>query len=321
MGEALQIGAQTVAPGERKWIEVPVARLPTDTWLSLPVEVVNGSRRGTRLWLSGAVHGDELNGVEIIRRVLARLDPRRLHGAVIAVPVVNVFGFIDQSRYLPDRRDLNRCFPGSPGGSLAARLAHLLMTEVVSLCRYGIDLHTGSSHRPNLPQIRANLKDSETRRLAEAFQARAIVQSEERDGSLRQAASSQGIPVLLYEAGEALRFDSEAIKVGVGGVLRVMAALGMRSPSSKKKTYRTPVEIERTSWVRARRSGILRLQVELGDRVKKKQALGTIADAFGRDQAPVTAPFGGVVLGHTNNPLVNQGDGILNLGKEGKQLS
>ncbi|MEQ8963814.1 MAG: succinylglutamate desuccinylase/aspartoacylase family protein, partial [Coleofasciculus sp. C2-GNP5-27] len=155
--ETLTIGGITVAPGERKRTEIPVARLPTQTLLSLPITVINGVEAGPRLWISAAIHGDEINGVEIIRQVLERINPSQLHGVLIAVPIVNVFGFIEQSRYLPDRRDLNRSFPGSPRGSLASRLADLFMTEVVSRCTHGIDLHTAAQHRTNLPQIRANL--------------------------------------------------------------------------------------------------------------------------------------------------------------------
>ncbi len=308
----LTINGTTVLPGKKQRLEIPVARLPTQTMLSLPVTVVTGLRPGPRLWLSAAIHGDELNGVDIIRRVLAKISPGYLSGTVIAVPIVNVFGFIEQSRYLPDRRDLNRSFPGSPRGSLAARLAHLFMKEVVSQCTHGIDLHTAAYHRTNLPQIRANLRDEQTRKCAIAFGAPLMMQSAMRDGSLRQAAAQQGIPILLYEGGEALRFDDTAIAVGVTGILRVMKALSMYD-SEVKLSANPPVAVEKSQWVRASHSGILHMTVNLGDWVARRQRIGSISDAFGDRTFEVLAPTDGIVIGCTRNPLINQGDAIVNL--------
>ena len=308
----ISIGGEVIAPGERRYLELPVARLPTQTMISLPVTVINGTKPGARLWLSAAIHGDEINGVEIIRQVLQQLQPQQLQGTLIAVPIVNVFGFIEQSRYLPDRRDLNRSFPGSANGSLASRLANIFMNQIVSCCTHGIDLHTASHHRTNLPQIRANLEDPETKRCAKAFGAPLMIHATTRDGSLRQAATKRGIPILLYEGGEALRFDSEAIRVGVEGILRVMDALEMYN-LPYIPTSATPVEVSQTKWIRASRSGILRLNITLGERVEKKQLLGTISDAFGNTSIQVNATTNGIVIGHTQNPLVNQGDGIFHL--------
>ena len=308
----LEIGGVTVAPGERKRAEIPLAYLPTQTLLSLPVTVINGTQVGAKLWVSAAIHGDEINGVEIIRQVLDRINPATLHGTLIAVPIVNVFGFIEQSRYLPDRRDLNRSFPGSDRGSLASRIAHLFMTQIVRQCTHGIDLHTASNHRINLPQVRANLHDPETYRCAKAFNAPLLIHATTRDGSLRQAADQQGIPVLLYEAGEALRFNQNAIAIGVEGILRVMAALGMIQ-LELNPTSVTPLEVQESKWVRAPQSGILHLQVALGQTVARKQLLGVVADAFGETSVKAYAPCDGLVIGCTQNPLVNQGDGILHL--------
>jgi uncharacterized protein len=310
----IRLGGVAIPPGQRLQIDLPVARLPTATWLSLPIEVVVGRLPGPRVWLSAAIHGDELNGVEIIRRVLEKLDPDALIGAVIAAPVVNVFGFIGQSRYLPDRRDLNRSFPGSAQGSLASRLAHLFVTQVVLQCTHGIDFHTGSHHRINLPQIRGNLDDPETRRCGEAFGAPVLLHSHTRDGSLREAAGQQGIAALLFEGGEPLRFNEDAIRQGVDGTLRMLRALGMRKQHPKPPRA-PPVEIRASSWVRARRGGVLHLNVELGDRVREGQALGRVADMLGDEARPVLAPFDGLVIGKTLNPLVSQGDGVLHLGK------
>lgn len=310
---AIEIAGEKILAGQRRRLEIPVARLPTQTLLSLPVTVINGIETGPRLWLSAAIHGDELNGVEIIRQVLEQIQPQFLSGTLIAVPIVNVFGLIEQSRYLPDRRDLNRSFPGSAKGSLAARLAHLFMTEIVAYSTHGIDLHTAGVPRINLPQIRANLEDAETYRCAKAFGAPIMIHSSTRDGSLRQAATQLGIPVLLYEGGEALRFDAEAIKVGVEGIIRVMSDLEMyQFPSVPIIPIKT-AEVKQSKWIRASRSGIFRLEVSLGEQVENKQLLGIISDAFGETRTKVRATAKGIVICHTQNPLVNQGDAIIHL--------
>ncbi|ACB51995.1 unknown [Crocosphaera subtropica ATCC 51142] len=309
----LEIGGVAIAPGQKERLEIPVAQLPTRTTISLPVVVINGQYQGPRLWLSAAIHGDEINGVEIIRQILSKIKAKYLYGAIIAVPVVNVFGFIEQSRYLPDRRDLNRSFPGSPQGSLASRLAHLFMTEIVNHSTHGIDLHTAAQPRINLPQIRANLLDTETYRCAQAFGAPLMIHATTRDGSLRQAASKQGIPVLLYEAGEACRFDPQAIDIGVRGILHVMDLLEMYTHPLTEDLPSPSLEIEKTKWVRASRGGLLHLEVKLGDKIEKKQLLAIITDAFGETKAKIRSPDQGVVIGQVQNPLVNQGDAIVHL--------
>ncbi len=310
--QTLEIAGVAIAPGQRQRLEIPVAQLPTRTTISLPVVVINGQFSGPRLWLSAAIHGDEINGVEIIRQILGKIKTKYLYGAIIAVPVVNVFGFIEQSRYLPDRRDLNRSFPGSPQGSLASRLAHLFMTEIVNHSTHGIDLHTAAQPRINLPQIRANLLDTETYRCAQAFGAPLMIHATTRDGSLRQAASKRGIPALLYEAGEACRFDPEGIEIGVKGILRVMDLLEMYA-HGLADTPSTSLEINKTKWIRASRSGLLHLEVKLGDKIAKKQPLAIITDAFGETKAKIRSPDHGVVIGQVQNPLVNQGDAIVHL--------
>ena len=319
----LMIGGTVCPAGASTHVELPVGRLPTETWLKVPVEVVRGTGSeaegaGPTVWLTAAIHGDELNGVDVIRRVLAKATPERLRGTLIAVPIVNVFGFNARSRYLPDRRDLNRSFPGSAGGSMASQLAHLLMTEVVAHADVGVDLHTGSDHRFNLPQVRANLEDPETRRLAEAFAAPITMQSAVRDGSLRGAATALGKPVLLYEAGEPQRFNRECIDAGVRGVLNVLRALQMLPPKVKRageEPRPASVRVPSSKWVRAKRSGIFRPVAELGERVNKGDRLGVIADAFGRNRSGLKAPFPGVVIARANNPLVHRGDGVVHLGR------
>lgn len=310
--EPLTVAGTTVRPGFRKTFEIDVARLPTGTMESISVSVINGRHPGPRVWLSGAIHGDELNGIEIVRRVVAHLDPRTLAGAVIAVPIVNVFGFLAQSRYLPDGRDLNRSFPGSKRGSMAARLAHMFMEEIVSGSDLGIDYHTASGHRTNLPQIRADLSDGETLSLARAFGAPFVIDAKLRDGSIREAATSQGIKVLLYEAGQVMRFEPDPIRVGVAGTLRVLAQLGCGA-WDVDDPLTPPREVRKTRWVRAGRSGVASIDVALGDEVAKGDAIGTIGDVLGGRRRPIRANESGFIIAANLNPLVNQGDAIAHI--------
>lgn len=310
----VELGGVTVQPGRRASIELPVARLPTRSWMSLPVVVLCGSKPGPTVWLSAAIHGDELVGVEIIRQVMRGIDPRRLSGTILAVPVVNVPGFLAQSRYTPDRRDLNRSFPGSPRGSLASRLAHMFMTEIVSRCDAGLDLHTGSNHRENLPQIRCNTDDPTTLEMAKAFAPPVIMHSKLRAGSLRDACAKRGIPVLLLEAGEALRYAEFPMVVGVLGVRRTLAHMGMLRDAPDPPRQEPPV-IRSSTWVRARRSGLVRFDVDLGDGVAGGERIGTVADAHGHTRSMVKSRAEGMVIGITRNPLVNQGDALVHLGE------
>ena len=309
----LVIGDTKIRTGERVNVDLPVADLYTSTSLSMPVKVVRGRQPGPVLFVSAAIHGDELNGVEIIRRLLKRKILRSIHGTLIAVPVVNIHGFLDQSRYLPDRRDLNRSFPGSSKGSIAARLAHLFLREIVAKADVGIDLHTGAVHRSNLPQIRANLDDSGTLDIAEAFGAPVVINSNTRDGSLRACAAKRGLPILIYEAGEALRFDETCIRTGLRGILNVMRSIRML-PAAKARSPIGPVVAQSTRWVRAGASGIVTGKVKLGSTIKKGQLLAMISDPLGDEETRVVAPSNGIVIGRTNLPLAHEGDALFNLG-------
>lgn len=311
--ESFAIGGVRVRAGSSKNVELPITRLITGPDVSLPVRVVHGREEGPTVWLSAAVHGDEINGTEVISKVLSTLEPRTFRGTLLAVPVVNVLGFMTGDRYLPDRRDLNRSFPGSARGSLASRIAHLFMAEVVSKCDVGIDLHTGAARRSNLPQVRANLEDPRTLELATAFGAPVMLHAKLRDGSLRQAALQEGATVLLYEGGEAGRFDDWAIDAGVDGVRRVLEQLGMRD-TSVPPPEAAPVDCWQSGWVRARRTGILELDVHLGDRVEEGQRLGGLSDTFGRRVRLVHADRTGIVIGLTRAPLVNSGDALVHIG-------
>jgi predicted deacylase len=311
MPDILEIGEHRIPRGSRVRLEIPVAQLSTGTQVAMPVQVIRSRKAGPVVFISAAIHGDELNGVEIIRRLIAKA-PTITSGSVILVPMVNVFGVHSLSRYTPDRRDLNRTFPGSEKGSLAGRLAHIFMNEIVNQCDYGIDLHTGAIHRSNLPQIRANLKDEETRRLAEAFGVPVILNSELRDGSLRQIAAEQGTRILLYEAGEALRFDELSIRAGVKGVQNVLAALGMMRKRSRRNLPE-PFAANKSNWVRAPVSGIVRDLKRLGDWVDKGEALAEIGDPYGDVTATLCANRSGVIIGQQNIPLVQEGDAMYHI--------
>lgn len=314
MADQLRINGEEIPPGGSVTLELPLPELYTRTPMTMPVQVRRGKRAGPTLFVCAAVHGDELNGVEIIRRLMRRRVLSRIRGTIIAVPIVNVYGVIDRSRYLPDRRDLNRSFPGSDRGSLAARLADLFMTEIVARCSHGIDLHTGAIHRDNLPQVRGNLDDEETLRLARLFGVPVLINAVLRDGSLREATAARGIPMLLYEAGEALRFDELSIRAGVQGILNVMRGLDMLPPArGRKRVSREPFVARSSSWVRAPASGIFGGTVSLGAHVKKDEQLGTITEPVGDAESVIRAPLGGIVIGRSNLPLVLEGEALFHV--------
>lgn len=310
--EPFEIGGMTVQPGSRQSINLSISLLSTHTPMDIPVHVIHGKKDGPRLFMCAAIHGDELNGLEIIRRILKAPSLNALHGTLVAVPIVNVFGFLSHSRYLPDRRDLNRSFPGSKKGSLSSQLAYLFMKEVVLRCTHGIDLHTAAIHRSNLPQIRGNLSDPTIQRLADIFSAPLTLHSDLRDGSLRQAATDQNIPTLLYEAGEALRFDELAIRLGVRGVLRVMQALGMIRTSRSFTRSKSIISMS-SYWVRAQTGGIFRSFHPMGGKVKRNENIGTITDPMGETQKIVKAKASGILIGRTNLPVINQGDALFHI--------
>lgn len=317
--DTIKLGAVVVHPGEQVRVEIALAQMATQGSLGMPVEVIFGEEPGPRLLVCGAVHGDEINGIEIIRQLLPLLSPMTLRGALIAVPIINVPGFLAQSRYLPDRRDLNRSFPGSRSGSQASRIAFTFMENIVKQSTHVIDIHTAAQHRQNMPQIRANLNDEDCLRLAEAFGAPVIVHSAERDGSLRMAAGSEGLPTIVYEAGEACRFDPGAIETGLVGVLGVMHQLGMVSAEDihfKKLSAKSKAETltyAASKWIRASRGGLFRSHVRPGDVVHKDQFLGFIADAFGEGMSTLRAPKAGIVIGLHCNPVVHHGDALVHL--------
>ncbi len=310
--ESFAIGPARVRAGAARNLELPITRLITGADVSLPVRILHGKEDGPVVWINAATHGDEVVGVEVIRRVLASLSPKAMRGTLIAVPVVNVLGVMTGERYLPDRRDLNRSFPGSARGSLASRIAHLMMTEVVAKCEVGIDLHTGSDRRTNLPQIRADLDDPRTRELAAAFGAPVMLHARVRDGSLRHAAREGGATVLLYEGGENWRFDEWAITAATDGVHRVLVSLGMVDAADEPPAGPT-IECRTSGWVRARHTGFLHLDAQLGQQVETGERLGGVSDSFGKTLRLVRADRTGIVIGRSEAPVVNGGDAVVHL--------
>lgn len=309
----IEIAGHLVQPGERVQFDLPTAKLYTHTPLNMPVEVIHGRQAGPVLLVCAAIHGDELNGVEVIRRMRSFRSLNRLHGTLILIPVVNLFGFIHQSRYLPDRRDLNRCFPGSQRGSIASRVAHIFFDTIVKHCTHIIDLHTAAIHRDNLPQVRAALDEPGVPEMAMGFSIPVIINSGLIENSLRSEAGKLGIPIITYEAGEALRLNEHAIVTGVRGIVSVMRALKML-PSRRIQTVRAEPYIARSSkWIRATMDGVFRPLVQLGARVEKGTSIGVIAAPFSSQEEILLADSDGIVICVANLPLVNEGEALFHI--------
>ena len=311
--EAFHIAGTAVAPGTRQTVEVPVSTLSDHTPVNLSVHVIHGRKPGPVLFVSAAIHGDEVIGVEIVRRLLKAGALGSLAGTLLAVPIVNTFGFLNHSRYLPDRRDLNRVFPGVEGGSMASRLAHIFMSEVVARSDVGIDLHSAAVHRTNMPQLRLTPGNARLAELGRAFGAPMMMNSKLRDGSLRMAAEEAGVDVLLYEAGEGLRFDELAARAGVSGILRVMHQLKMIGAKGVPKARGNPVFCNTSRWVRAPAGGLFRGYLGTGDTVDPGTVLGAIASPLGEVDTEVVAEVSGIVIGRTNMPVVYEGDALFHI--------
>lgn len=311
--EVITIGGVKVQRGENRHIELLIARLYDFTELSIPVYVIRAKEPGPVFFLSGAVHGDEIIGPEIIKRLLNKKRFKLIRGTLICIPIVNVFGFNSRSRYLPDRRDLNRCFPGSQSGSLAGRLAHIFLKQIVSKSHYGIDLHSAAVHRSNLPQIRACLDNPLTEKLALVFGAPVIIDSKIRDGSLRGTAEKKGVSILVFEGGEALRHDENVIKVALKGIHNCLSHLGMIKEGKKERINKKAVIAKSSYWIRAPQSGMMRSTKTLGTMVEKNERLAKISDVFAKNTSEIITSTKGVIIGETRLPLVNQGDALFHI--------
>lgn len=312
MREAFVLEGESVLPGSEAVINVELPNF-YHTPITIPVRVIHGKNKGPVVFVTAAVHGDELNGVEIIRRLRKIKLLKRLRGTLILVPIVNVYGVMTLSRYLPDRRDLNRSFPGSAKGSLASRVAYTLYTKIIKKADLGIDLHTGAIHRSNFPQIRVNIKHPFSLSLARAFEAPLILHSELRDNSLRQIADEDQLPIILYEAGEALRFDEKAIRIGVKGIVNILRTVEMLPKGRVRKLAKTPVITTESQWVRAPQSGLIRTVKSLGEAVEQGDLLAYIDDPLSDDITEITASFQGIIIGKTQLPLIQEGDAVFHI--------
>jgi len=318
MNEPIQpfkIGDACIDPGTSAEVNLPVTTTATGFASHLSIRVLHGAKPGPTVFVSGAIHGDEIVGTAVIQRVGLELDAQKLAGTVMLIPVANVYGFLARSRYLPDRRDLNRSFPGNPDGSLAAQLAHVFFTQIVSRAALGIDIHTAGVHRYNLPQIRIAAGDTRLVELAMAFGAPIIIESPLRDGSLRALAKGASVDMLLMETGEALRFDRFSIETGVAGVLRVLAHLGMIEADDGLTEVGVPARSNRTQWVRSPRGGVAHRALEAGDPVREGDLLAVVAGLHGEEPQELLSPMDGIIIGHATLPVVHQGDALFHIAR------
>ncbi|WP_341711288.1 succinylglutamate desuccinylase/aspartoacylase family protein [Erythrobacter sp.] len=311
--EPFAIHESSIAPGTTCDVAIPVSQQVGGFSAELSLRILHGSEPGPAVFVSGAVHGDEIVGTAIIQQLAQRVDPQKLAGTVILAPAVNIFGFLAHTRYLPDRRDLNRSFPGSKKGSLAAQLANCFLENVIERCSLGIDIHSAAVHRYNLPQVRIASGSPYLVELAMAFGAPVIIESPLRDGSMRELAAERDTPILLLEAGEALRFDRLSIDIGVSGVTRVLAHIGMIEADDGLTSVGIPARANKSSWVRAPRGGVTQRHRKSGDVVHKGDLLGTVGGLFGEDLMPMVSPIDGIVIGHATLPVVNQGDALFHI--------
>lgn len=302
----------------RTTINVEIAKLHTRTKLEIPIIVERAKLDGPVLLFTAGIHGDEVNGVEIVRQLITKKYNKPTKGMIICIPVVNVFGFLNQTREFPDGRDLNRCFPGTKKGSLANRFAHFVMSEIVPHVDYIIDYHTGGASRFNYSQIRYNANDEKTESLAQTFGAKFLVRSSLRSNSFRQAASDIGKTVLMFEGGKALHLDRMVTTAGIEGAIKVIHALEMRDFSveiGKMKPKEDSIIITKSSWVRAKYSGLYRSFKSNGDSVKKGEKIGTITDPYGDFERTIKAPNDGYIICTNHSPIINQGDALMHLSK------
>lgn len=299
--------------GETKQVDIPVAQLYDSTDMLLSVKIIRGKKPGPVLLLSAGIHGDEINGVEAIRRMHKMKWLKRIKGTLILVPMVNVFGFNNSSRYLPDGRDLNRHFPGNSKGSLASRLAYTFMQKVVKKATHVIDFHTGARDRFNLPQIRASLSEPMTQELATSFGVPVVIDASIRDGSLREAVRELGVPILLFEGGEASRFDERSINSILRGVKHVMERIGMLSTTKASLIPHSVYIAKNSYWMRASRSGIVTLNKDIGERVQKGEVIAQISDPFNETTYEIKSVHEGIIIGKLLRPLVALGDALVHI--------
>lgn len=314
MPEIITLNGLTITRGENKLINFHIAKLPTHTLIDLPVHVIRGKEDGPVLLLMAGLHGDEINGIETIRRMIYDETIKLKRGTVIAIPIVNVYGFLQTSRDLPDGKDLNRCFPGSQNGSLASRVAWFIMHEILPQVDLGIDFHTGAVNRTNFPQVRCKTEFPTNLELARAFSAPFILNAEFRDKSIRKEAAKKGKPIIVFEGGEAQRLDEKAILEGILGTYRVMYHLRMIDDNIAAEPS---IELSHSSWIRSKVGGIYRNFTEPGSYVRKNQILGVVTDPYGQDEIPLHSRLEGYAIGVNYQSVINTGDPLVHVGIPG----
>jgi uncharacterized protein len=310
----VNIAGHDIRPGEFKEININIARLPSHTQIDTPIYVSRAVDDGPILALMAGMHGDEINGMEIVRRIIDRGLHHVKRGTVVCMPIINVYGFLNYSRDVPDGKDVNRSFPGSKTGSLASRVAYHLMHDVIPFIDCGIDFHTGGAMRTNYPQVRAVLRHTENVELAHAFAAPFTIDAPYRPNSLRKESARRGKNIIVYEGGESLRFDPHAIEQGVSGTLRLMKHLNMidDAPAATEENR----IIWSSAWVRAKHAGLFQTTIKAGQLVHKNDWVGTITDPFGEFKEQVKANETGYVIGLNNSPVINAGDALMHLGMD-----
>ncbi|WP_394974314.1 succinylglutamate desuccinylase/aspartoacylase family protein [uncultured Croceitalea sp.] len=309
----LKINGDEIKPGENKLVRIQISRLPTGTLIDIPVHVFNAKKPGPTVLLQAGLHGDEINGVETLRRMLEKNDFKLEKGAVIVVPILNIFGFIHFSRDVPDGKDVNRSFPGTKSGSLASRMAYHYTNEILPQVDFGIDLHTGGGQRHNYPQVRYTAEDKTSKKIAEIFNAPLYFASKLISGSFRKAAFNMQKPMVVYEAGESMRFDEFSIQTAIAGIKNVLCDYGMLTNS--KSTRKEMVHLQTTRWVRASRAGMFIPEVENGVAIKKGQTLGVITDTFAKRSKKILAPLDGYMFCINHQAVINQGDALFHVGR------
>lgn len=310
----LVINGQTIEAGENKTIILNSYELHTKTRLEIPVHVIRAKEPGPSILLSAGMHGEETNGIEIIRKVISREEVQSIkRGTLVAIPVINVISFLFGSRDLPDGRDLNRCFPGTRKGSVGSRIAYDLMQHVIPVIDFGVDFHTGGAKINNFPQIRCVFDFADNIDLGLRFSAPLIIDSPYRDGTFRQEAAKKHKPILVYEGGESMRFDYKAINEGIQGCLRLMHSFEMIDLNLPGNAS---VKIRKDTWVRANSSGLFHMSVSNGAHVHKGDLLGVIFNPFGDTEEKVVSTVDGYIVGINNQPVVNQGDALVHIGVE-----
>lgn len=312
MPEELKLLDTRIRKGESKVVNLDIARLPSGMMINMPVYFFRSMKSGPILLFLGGLHGDEVNGIEIVRRMISEGQFSNLQqGTVVAIPVLNVFGFLNYSREVPDGKDVNRSFPGDSNGSLASRVARHFTKNIIPLIDYGVDFHTGGGARTNYPQIRYASEDKNSELLAKAFAAPFTLNSNLIQKSLRQQASKMGKPIIVFEGGESMRYDDLAINEGIEGSKRLMRYLGMiDEPYSNKES----IFLKDSSWIRAHRSGLFKPFIVSGETVMKGQPIGVINDPYGQYEVKVLSKYTGHIIGHNNNPVVHQGDALFHIG-------